>query len=157
MYTGDKMEVSLKRIEANRRNALKNTGAKTQAGKAIAKMNAFKHGLTSTMMVILPGLENNEEWQAHYQGVINSLTPMGTVEMALAERVALILWRLRRLVTYESALISQQDREANENALYRLPSIGRHLFQDPFDEEEKNPYPFPVEKLSLNETRRYRI
>ena len=37
---------SEKQIEANRRNALKSTGPKTQAGRARSRMNALKHGLS---------------------------------------------------------------------------------------------------------------
>ncbi len=37
---------SQKQIEANRRNALKSTGPKTQAGRARSRMNALKHGLS---------------------------------------------------------------------------------------------------------------
>ena len=44
---------TLKQIEANRLNALKSTGPKTEAGKASVKLNAMKHGLLSKQ-VLLP-------------------------------------------------------------------------------------------------------
>ena len=39
------MKVSLKKIEANRRNAKKSTGPKTGRGKAAVRYNALKHGV----------------------------------------------------------------------------------------------------------------
>lgn len=43
---------SEKRSAANRQNALKSTGPKTPRGKAIAKMNALKHGLLSREVLV---------------------------------------------------------------------------------------------------------
>jgi hypothetical protein len=41
-----------KQAAANKRNALKSTGPKTPRGKAIAKMNALKHGVLSSQVLI---------------------------------------------------------------------------------------------------------
>ena len=43
-----------KKVEANRRNALKSTGPKTLEGKSAVRMNALKHGLLSRE-TLLPG------------------------------------------------------------------------------------------------------
>ena len=39
--------ITSKKLEANRRNALKSTGPKTKEGKLFASQNALKHGLNA--------------------------------------------------------------------------------------------------------------
>jgi hypothetical protein len=93
------------KIEANRRNAQRSTGPITPEGKARSSKNALRHGVHSTLPVI-PGLEWNEDWATHRAGILKSLAPKGTLEEALAERVALCLWRLKRVHRYETAITS---------------------------------------------------
>ncbi|MBX3397701.1 MAG: hypothetical protein KF873_03085 [Gemmataceae bacterium] len=71
---------------------------------ATASANAISHGLT-TARPIVPG-ESVEEWQTYINGVIVHWKPDGTMEVALVERLALLLWRLRRVVAYETAITS---------------------------------------------------
>ena len=91
-------------------------GPKTEEGKAAVSFNAVRHGVLSTTPVI-PGLEREEDWQAHRTGVLSSLTPEGYLEMALADRVALLLWRLRRIARYESAIIDSAQRRIPEDLI----------------------------------------
>ncbi|UCD52931.1 MAG: hypothetical protein JSW27_09885 [Phycisphaerales bacterium] len=48
------MTVSQKQLEANRKNAKKG-GVRTDEGKAIAKCNALKHGLSAREAVVTAG------------------------------------------------------------------------------------------------------
>jgi hypothetical protein len=45
---------SEKQIKANRANAKKSTGPKSDAGKAISRLNAMTHGLTGGLVVVIP-------------------------------------------------------------------------------------------------------
>ena len=47
-----KKTMSLKQVAANRRNAQKSTGPRTAAGRAVSKVNALKHGILSTQMLV---------------------------------------------------------------------------------------------------------
>ena len=86
--------------EANRRNALQSTGPKTGEGIEAARFNALRHGLRA-LQTVVPG-EAPEEWEAHRIGVVEDLKPEGAVELALAEQLAVKLWRLGRVVRHEA-------------------------------------------------------
>lgn len=75
-------------------------GPKTNAGRTAVRQNAISHGISSESPVI-GGVESHDEWEAHRQGTLTSLSPQGHLETELAERIALLLWRLRRVARYE--------------------------------------------------------
>src|SRR6185503_6485877 len=62
--------------------------------------NALRHGVLSTNPV-LPVVENEADWQAHLAGQIAALKPVDELELVLAHRIALTLWRLNRLIGFE--------------------------------------------------------
>ena len=53
---------SYRQLEANRRNALKSTGPKTEAGKHSSRCNAVRHGLTAE--TVIGALEDAEDYKA---------------------------------------------------------------------------------------------
>jgi hypothetical protein len=55
---------------------------------------------------VVPGLERAEDWEAHGELVLESLQPEGHLETVLAERVALLSWRLHRVTRYETGAIA---------------------------------------------------
>jgi hypothetical protein len=93
---------SERQIAANRANAQHSTGPTTEVGKAAAARNAVMHGAFARIPV-LPG-ESAEEWEAHRSGILDALAPVGLLEVTLAERVALLLWRLGRLARFEPVI-----------------------------------------------------
>jgi hypothetical protein len=114
-----------KKRDANRRNALRSTGPRTGEGVLACKNNALRHGLRAVQAVV-PG-EDPDEWEAHRNAVVADLRPEGPVELALAESVALKLWRLGHVVRYEADLIADaQDTDelahAQETAHRRFGS-----------------------------------
>ena len=62
-------------IAANRRNAQRSTGPKTDEGKARVRRNAFKHGMTAlTIMPVLPQ-EDPKDLEDRTQQAITAMKP----------------------------------------------------------------------------------
>lgn len=100
-------EVSLKKIEANRRNALQSTGPKTPEGKRAARWNALKQGILARELVIPAGAgrENPAELENLLGRLRDDLQPRGVLEEILVEKIAVCYWRLRRVLRSESGEI----------------------------------------------------
>jgi len=81
--------VSQRRIEANRRNALRSTGPKSARGKDMAARNSWKHGLLAKSAVIMlgPAKENKAEFEELLSGLRDYFGPGGTAEELLVEEI----------------------------------------------------------------------
>lgn len=98
-------------------------GPNTPAGKAVARMNAVRHGLRAITLAI-PGVESEEDWTEFLRDVEVALAPAGAVEFALAARVAELLWRIRRVPRAEHGMITaEQERQA---AIVMRETAARH-------------------------------
>lgn len=107
------------KLEANRRNAKLARGPRTTAGLARSSQNARTHGLLAAA-VLVPHVERAEDWKAHREAVLGDLAPKGAIEQALAERVAGLLWRLRRVERYETAILAEEQNGAEAEAVKDL-------------------------------------
>ncbi len=96
------------KLEANRRNAQKSTGPKTENGKAVSKLNALKHGLLAQTVVVRGHKlkESTNEFKKLCQEFYTGLAPGRAVggNAGRANRVS--TWRLRRARTAESGEIA---------------------------------------------------
>ena len=108
---------SFRQIEANRRNALRSTGPKTEDGKRRSRQNAVRHGLTSETVVA--ALEDIEDYQAFEAAVIADYDARTAVERELVLRLASLLWRIRRATAIETDLLQIQ-AEILEDRRYTL-------------------------------------
>jgi hypothetical protein len=95
--------ISLRRLEANRRNALRSTGPRTEAGKERSRANALRHGLTAETVV--GTLEDAEDYKAFEAAIIADYEPETAVARELVLRLASLLWRLRRAGAIETNLL----------------------------------------------------
>ncbi len=92
------------KTEANRRNAQKSSGPKTNEGKSRSRLNALKHGMRANLLV-LPG-EDREACQARVDAWTDSLGPRNEAERYLAERTARITLQLDRIERAHVARVS---------------------------------------------------
>jgi hypothetical protein len=99
-------------IQANRANAKKSCGPKTDAGKARSRLNGLKHGLrTQNEHPVLPQ-EDPAELEAKIREWIDDYQPTNAVERELVGRAARLSWTLDRAERYETALLAKQVRKA---------------------------------------------
>src|SRR5437868_583125 len=103
---------SYRQIEANRRNSLKSTGPKTEAGKQASRCNAVRHGLTAE--TVIGALEDAEDYKAFEAAIIEDYDAQSAVERELVLRLASLLWRLRRATTIETGLFEIQTQNLRE-------------------------------------------
>jgi hypothetical protein len=103
-------------IAANRSNAQRSTGPRTAAGKAAAR-NARKHGLFAREVLAMG--EDAAGFAELARRLRQALAPAGGVEEALCARIVGCLWRLRRMVRLESAVV------ANEDGLFETSLLAR--------------------------------
>jgi hypothetical protein len=94
------------RTRANRENARLSTGPRTPTGLTRSSQNALKVGLFSRLLVLPTLGESVEECDRFRAAVVTDLAPAGAVEAELADRLAVVLWRLRRVARYEAAAVT---------------------------------------------------
>lgn len=97
-------------IAANQSNAQQSTGPVTPTGKAIVSHNALKHGILSQAIISEADSlkESPEEFDGIKQDLVETLEPMGMLEIMLVDRIAVCYWRLRRVVWAENGAIRLQ-------------------------------------------------
>src|SRR5215471_220621 len=117
---------SVKQFEANRRNALKSTGPKTEAGKWTSRCNAVRHGLTAE--TVIGALEDAEDYKAVELAITADYDAQSAVERELVLRLASLLWRLRRATIIETGLFEiQADHLGNLRRTHQIPPASREM------------------------------
>ena len=122
------MSASLARVRANRVNSVNSTGPRTPAGLARVSQNAIKVGLFSRHLVLPTLGESVEDYDAFRSAIVVDLNPVGAVEAELADRVGVLLWRLRRVTRYESAAMAATLGELPPHPNDVTPLTGNGVF-----------------------------
>jgi hypothetical protein len=120
---------SYRQIEANRRNALRSTGPRTEDGKLQSRRNAVRHGLTAE--TVIGSLEDAEDYSAFEAAIIADYDAQSAVERELVLRLASILWRLRRATTMETGLFEIHAEHLSHNTgAYQLLPASREVIRE---------------------------
>ena len=91
-------------MKANRNNAKKSTGPRTEEGKARVAKNALKHGLLARDTV-LPG-EDPADFDRQLSALEADIQPGNSLEFELVRQIADAQWRMRRLTRLETGFLA---------------------------------------------------
>ena len=125
---------SFRQLEANRRNAIRSTGPRTEEGKRQTRRNAVRHGLCAETVIEI--VEDIEDYRAFEAAVIADYDAQTAVERELVLRLASLLWRLRRATAIETDLLRIQAEILRER-------------RDQTQRQPPQPMPFRVVETAL--------
>ena len=111
------MATSQAKIDANRRNAEKSTGPRTEEGKANSRRNALKHGMTGDGIVV--PVEDMVEVEKRFKAYVEDLQPKGALQLTLVRRAATLAVRMERCA--EREIESRVDRVTSELDSCEIP------------------------------------
>ena len=115
----DYMEISMtsvKQLAANRANAKKSTGPRTEAGKSRSRLNSWKHGLTAKE--ITSEGESPRKFDTLRAELWDQLQPAVGLESVLADRLTAYDWRLRRVPGLEARCFDDGTKIDYANSTY---------------------------------------
>ena len=136
-------------ILANRRNAAKSTGPKTENGKAKSRQNALKHGgraRTSPLSLALPH-EDPAEMAERIESWLDDWAPRNAQEDNLVRQAAHLSWKVERGEEVEAAYLARRVRMAqrkpspSSRRMERVSELSCKLFYDCQPERYHNPPP----------------
>jgi hypothetical protein len=93
-------------------NGAKSHGPKTRDGKARSSLNALRHGLSASNL-LLPG-EDAAEYEQHLDGYFSSFAPTTLPEAHVVVQVADLAWKIKRLSNLEDGWVLARLEEALE-------------------------------------------
>src|SRR5271166_1843422 len=99
--------VTAKKVVANRRNAERSAGPRTDRGKVAARFNAVTLGLFAKHVVIpiCDGYGSDREFRRLLDDLQQEFQPEGTFEEWLVVKIAESMWRLRRATRSEKGCV----------------------------------------------------
>jgi hypothetical protein len=116
---------------ANKKNAQKSTGPKTEAGKAMSKLNALKHGRRAKTVVLVLPQEDPAELGDRIRQWIVDMRPGDAAERELVVRAAKTSFELdcleRREADGRARRLQEAQAKVDDETANRVCDLGRKL------------------------------
>lgn len=127
------MATSERKINANRQNAQKSTGPKSEAGKAVSRRNALKHGLKA----IVVGLnEDSAAVEAERTAWISTLGPRNAIALRMADVSFRNYRRFIHVCDADDAAIAERVRKVSHEwkreGFERRKAAIQQIAEDPY-------------------------
>ena len=107
--------------KANRQNAKKSTGPRTEEGKASSSQNGLKHGLLARDAVMAD--EDPAEYDRQLQQLEDTIFPKNALEFELVRQIADAQWRLRRLSRLEAGFCTDTYVRTSRSTRKNYPEV----------------------------------
>jgi hypothetical protein len=133
------MASSERRVAANRANAQRSTGPRTDAGKRKVSRNAMVYAFTARGALL--ARDDVRDYQRFARRLLRDLNPDGAMQEQLAEEIVNYSWRLRRVPRAERLLFDKYHR------FYDPEPKMDPLLVDELLEEEEAEGPRPEEDI----------
>ena len=136
--TSSSSPLSEARLAANRENAQKSSGPRTDEGKAKSKLNAVKHGLTGAS-ILFANAEDAQRYASHASEYQHLFQPVGPEERSLVQSIIDTRWRLSTAPILEFAVIARGTAAITENNpdFWNQPGRQADLFLEVRRQNEK--------------------
>jgi hypothetical protein len=117
--------ISDARLNANRANAKRSSGAKTPEGKQIVSQNSTVHGLAGKFKVLASELQS--EFEDLLSGLLASHAPANAAETEMVTRMAQELWLTRRAARLQDRCLETIDSDDQEAAKTARQDLNLYL------------------------------
>lgn len=108
----------------------------------------MKHGILAKIPVI-PGIENQNEWDQFVIDLKSNLKPLGVLENTLVESLAGYFWKKQRLIRYENNMIKYKIENIKNKADSLLSTYYEQLYKN--SKDYVDPDQSKLEELRSNE------
>lgn len=150
-----KPPVSSRKLEANKKNAQKSTGPRTEDGKAKSASNSYVHGFFAKHLfpTAEQAAKDKSDYLAVAEGVRNDYQPVGYWENFWVEKISTEALRLARLLGYEQTVMMSWSNpfwEHSADRVLRFQSTANRRLTEAIEQLERLQAKRKAETASLN-------